>query len=74
MSGEDKDISRPVLLYVESLDTAPSLESYFESRRLSVIDMEIDTLRAQELIDYLAPRIQDGIPVRVRFTGRLIHI
>ena len=70
------DISRPAVMYVEKIDTDPAIEQYFESRRLSVIDLEIDMIHAQQIITYLQKRSNNGLSgaVRLRFTGRLIHL
>lgn len=73
---QPEDVSRPAVLYVESIDTKPEVETYFESRRLSVIDLEIDFIHAAELVKYLQERQEQGNSgaVRLRFRGRLIHL
>ncbi len=70
------DVSRPAILYVEQVDTRPDIDAYLETRRLSVIDIEIDTIHADEIIKYLQERRGAGLigSIRLRFTGRLIHL
>ena len=70
------DVSRPAVLYAESVSTDPDIDAYFETRRLSVIDIEMDTIMAKQILDHLQKRT-DGLlagSIRLRFTGRLIHL
>lgn len=77
MSSHQKgDVSRPAVLYAESVNLAPDIEAYLETRRLSVIDIEIDTVMAEQILEHLKKKT-DGRTVgsiRMRFTGRLIHL
>lgn len=70
------DISRPAVLYVEKVDTNPTIDQYFSSRRLAVIDIEIDMVQAIQIIEHLRERNEQGLSAatRIRFTGRLIHL
>jgi hypothetical protein len=70
------DVSRPAILYVEKVDTSPDIEAYLEKRRLSVIDLELDIIQAKQIIDHLQGYVDGrlGGSVRLRFTGRLIHL
>jgi hypothetical protein len=70
------DVSRPAILYVEEIETKPDIDAYLETRRLSVIDIEIDTVHAEQIIKYLQERCNAGLigSIRLRFTGRLIHL
>jgi hypothetical protein len=70
------DVSRPAILYVEQVETKPDIDAYLETRRLSVIDIEIDTVHAEQIIKYLQERCNAGLigSIRLRFTGRLIHL
>jgi hypothetical protein len=70
------DRSRPAILYVEEIETKPDIDAYLETRRLSVIDIEIDTIHAEQIIKYLQERCNAGLigSIRLRFTGRLIHL
>ena len=71
-----EDVSRPAVLYVEKVDTDPTVEQYFETRRLSVIDIEIDMIHAAQIVEHLQKRNSQGLSgaIRLRFTGRLIHL
>ena len=71
-----EDISRPIVLYVERVDTNPTVDQYFDTRRLAVIDIEIDMIHAAQIIEHLRERNSQGLTgaVRLRFTGRLIHL
>ena len=69
------DHQRPVTLYVESIDTSPSLPR-IERERTSTLDIELTEQAAEHLHKFLTERIGAGLPgaVRVRLTGRLtIH-
>jgi hypothetical protein len=70
------DVSRPAILYVEQVDTKPDIDAYLETRRLSVIDIEIDPVQAEQIIAHLKERNGAGLigSIRLRFTGRLIHL
>jgi hypothetical protein len=70
------DVSRPAVLYVERVETNPAIDQYFETRRLAVIDIEIDMIQTIQIIEYLRERNNQGTAgaVRLRFTGRLIHL
>lgn len=70
------DVSRPAILYVEKVDTAPDIEAYLATRRASVIDVELDLVQAEQIIKHLQERADGrlGGSVRLRFTGRLIHL
>jgi hypothetical protein len=70
------DVSRPAVLYAESVDLTPDIEAYLETRRLSVIDIELDFIMAEEIKKHLQERISRGAvgSIRLRFTGRLIHL
>lgn len=72
----EDDRSRPAVLYVEEVNTQPDIEAYLNSRRVSSIDIEINTQQAKELIEYLTERQERGIAgsIRIRYTGRLIHL
>lgn len=79
MSNANKlpaDTSRAVVLYVEHIDTKPDVDQYFNTRRLSVIDIEIDMIHAEEIVKHLQERLSQAHSgaVRIRFTGRLIHL
>ena len=70
------DVSRPVVLYVEQVETNPDIDAYLDTRRLSVIDIEIDTIMAKKILDHLQERTGGQLvgSIRLRFTGRLIHL
>ncbi len=74
--AQREDISRPVTLYVEKVDTAPTLQEYFETKRTSVIDIEITAVQAVQIIEYIHERNRDGAnaSIRIRFMGRLVHL
>ena len=69
------DISRPVTMYVEKIETNPSMERIFERRRVSVIDIEIPIIQAVALMEYLRERNNQGNTgsIRVRLLGPLVH-
>jgi len=71
-----QEISRPVTLYVEKIETKPTMTEYFEKRRISVIDLEIDAVQAVQLIEYLRERNNQGMTgsIRIRFLGRMVHV
>lgn len=73
---EQADISRPVTLYVEKIETKPTITQFFERRRVSVIDIELPIIQATELIEHLKKRSDKGHTgtIRIRFLGRLIHV
>jgi len=70
------EISRPIILYVEQVETNPDIDAYLDTRRLSVIDIEIDTVMAKQILDHLRERTDGRLvgSIRLRFTGRLIHL
>jgi hypothetical protein len=70
-----EDISRPVTLYVERVDTSPELKKYIEQRRVTAIDIEITQIHAAQIIEYLKERShgQSGA-IRLRLLGTLIHL
>ena len=70
------DVSRPVVLYVEQVETNPDIDAYLDTRRLSVIDIEIDAIMAKQILDHLQERTDGRLvgSIRLRFTGRLIHL
>jgi len=70
------DVSRPVVMYVETVETKPDIDAYFSTRRLSVIDIEIDVTQAEEIARYLQERVGVKLSgsIRLRFTGRLVHV
>ena len=70
------DVSRPAILYAEKVDTNPDIDAYLETRRLSVIDIEIDTIMAEQILKHLIERTNGEVvgSIRLRFTGRLIHL
>jgi hypothetical protein len=71
------DVSRPAILYAEQVDTQPDIDAYLETRRLSVIDIEMDTVMAEQILAHLKERLASRHAVgsiRLRFTGRLIHL
>ena len=74
MPEKREDISRPMTLYVEKINTDPNI-GYIERRRVSVIDIELTCEAAEELVEYLRKR-QCGNEIigaiRVRLLGRLI--
>ena len=75
MQKKAPDISRPVILYAEQVETDPDIGAYLDASRLSVIDIEIDTIMAKQILDHL--QRTDGHligSIRLRFTGRLIHL
>lgn len=78
MSERQKaDVSRPAILYAEQVDLRPDIDAYLETRRLSVIDIEMDTVMAEQIVKHLQERTEGGRVVgsiRLRFTGRLIHL
>ena len=76
MTKQEKEISRPVTLYVEKIETKPTMTEYFEKRRISVIDLEIDAVQAVQLIEYLRERNNQGMTgsIRIRFLGRMVHV
>ena len=76
MTKQEKEISRPVTLYVEKIETKPTMTEYFEKRRVSVIDLEIDAVQAVQLIEYLRERNNQGQTgsIRIRFLGRMVHV
>jgi len=71
-----EDISRPVVLYAEKVETNPDIDAYLTTKRLSVIDIEIDRQIAKQIIDHLQQRTGEMLvgSIRLRFTGRLIHL
>ena len=71
-----EDISRPVVLYAEKVETNPDIDAYLTTKRLSVIDIEIDKQIAKQIIDHLQQRTGEMLvgSIRLRFTGRLIHL
>ena len=73
---QETDISRPVTLYVEKVETRPTLDHFIDRRRVSVIDIEVDAIQAVNLIEYFRERIQQGNSgsIRVRLFGRLVHL
>ena len=70
------DVSRPAILYAEKVETNPDIDAYLETRRLSVIDIEIDTIMAEQIINHFKERLDGRVvgSIRLRFTGRLIHL
>jgi hypothetical protein len=70
------DISRPVTMYVEKIETNPSMARVFERRRVSVIDIEIPIIQAVALMEYLRERNNQGHTgsIRVRLLGPLVHV
>jgi len=76
MSKKPAEISRPVVLYVEQVETNPDIDAYLDTRRMSVIDIEIDTVMAKQILDHLRERTDGRLvgSIRLRFTGRLIHL
>lgn len=72
----ENDESRPAVLYVEKLDTQPEVEQYLNTRRVAVIDLEIPVMIAVALTEHIRERNSKGATgsIRVRFTGRLIHL
>ena len=71
-----EDISRPAVLYVERVETQPDIDAYLQTRRLSVIDIELTTIHAAEIAKYLQEQSDGRLvgSIRLRFTGRLIHL
>lgn len=71
-----EDVSRPVTLYVQKVETNPAMLEFLESTRVSVIDIEIPILQAIQIAEYIHERNADGLnsSVRIRLSGRLIHI
>jgi len=68
------DVSRPITLYVDKVNTNPDLLPLFERRRISVVDIEIKPQDAVDIIEYLRERNNQGNTgtIRIRLTGRLI--
>ena len=63
--------SKPVALYVESINGYPELVT---EDRVSHIDIEIDKIQAAELLVILKARIDKLMgTMRIRFTGRIQH-
>jgi len=63
-------------MYVEKVDVHPDLDAYLATRRLSVIDIEIDLIQAEQITAHLMEMSAAGIvgSIRLRFTGRLMHL
>lgn len=76
MANLPADVSRPVVMYVESIETKPDIDVYFSTRRLSVMDIEIDITQAEEIAAFLQERVDARLSgsIRLRFTGRLVHV
>lgn len=71
---KDKDeVSRPMTLYVERVDTKTNID-YINRRRVTVIDVEIPLPQAEQVIEYLRERNQSNHngAIRLRLVGRLI--
>lgn len=71
-----EDISRPVTLYVEKVDTAPTMQEYFETKRTSVIDIELTVQQTIQISEYIHERNNQGAngAIRIRLLGRLVHL
>jgi len=76
VTKQEEQISRPATLYVERVETRPSITEYFEKRRVSVIDIELTQIQAVQIMEYLRERSAGGDSgsIRIRFLGRLIHL
>lgn len=59
-------------LYVEHIDTNPSMDNRMERRKTS-IDLEMSIMNARELKIELEQRLAENHPgaIRIRFTGRV---
>lgn len=73
---KQEDLSRPVILYVERVEMNPDLAEYFHTQRVAVIDVEIDQIKAKEIMEYLTERLDGKLPgpVHLRLIGRLVHL
>lgn len=69
------DVTRPITLYVEKVEQEPpDIADLIESRRVSVVDIELTCQQARELVVALRKRdCRETIgSIRIRFKGRLV--
>lgn len=72
----EDDRSRPAVLYAEEVNTRPTIEQFLNSRRVASIDIEITMEQAEEIVQYIQDRKNSPAngSIRIRYTGRLIHL
>lgn len=61
------ELGRPITLFVKKVARTLPLRNRDHRRRVTVILVEVNKVEAQELVEHLTTRIQEGLPGAISF-------